>query len=95
MARSAMTTTAALRAHTSPRTLRWESETLGLSNISFGLNPASRVVLNSAFLHYALEAGLTSAIVHGSKILPENKIDSEVWKISSDLVFDKREYESA
>ena len=69
--------------------------TLGLSNISFGLNPASRVVLNSAFLHYALEAGLTSAIVHGSKILPENKIDPEVWKITSDLVFDRREFAGA
>ena len=71
------------------------NSTLGVSNISFGLNPAARIVLNSAFLHYALEAGLTSAIVHASKILPENKIDPEVWKITSDLVFDKREFASA
>jgi len=65
---------------------------LGVSNISFGLKQSARVVLNSAFLHYAREAGLTSAIVHFSKILPENKIEPEVWKIASDLVFDRREY---
>ncbi|HMS56784.1 MAG TPA: homocysteine S-methyltransferase family protein [Fimbriimonadaceae bacterium] len=65
---------------------------LGVSNISFGLKPAARVVLNSAFLHYALEAGLTSAIVHFSKIKPENQIEPEVWKLVSDLVFDRREF---
>ncbi|MCO5297585.1 MAG: homocysteine S-methyltransferase family protein [Fimbriimonadaceae bacterium] len=65
---------------------------LGVSNISFGLRPAARQVLNSAFLHYALEAGLTSAIVHFSKIQPENKIEPEVWKIATDLVYDRREY---
>lgn len=65
---------------------------LGISNISFGLKPAARVVLNSAFLSYAREAGLTSAIVHFSKILPENRIGPELWKIASDLVFDRREY---
>ncbi len=64
--------------------------TLGVSNVSFGLKPAARIILNSVFLHYALEAGLTSAIVHFSKIKPENRIDPEVWKIASDLVFDKR-----
>ncbi len=68
---------------------------LGVSNISFGLNPAARVVLNSAFLHYALEAGLTSAIVNSSKIMPENKVEPEVWKVTSDLVFDRREFVSA
>ncbi len=67
---------------------------LGVSNISFGLKPAARVVLNSAFLHYAVEAGLTSAIVHFSKILPDSRIDPEVWGIASDLVFDRREYVS-
>jgi len=65
---------------------------LGISNISFGLRPPARRVLNSAFLHYALEAGLTAAIVHFSKISPENQIDPEVWKIASDLVLDRREY---
>lgn len=66
--------------------------TLGVSNISFGLKPAARMVLNSAFLHFALEAGLTSAIVHFSKIRPENRIEPEIWKIASDLVYDRREY---
>ncbi|MBS1717947.1 MAG: homocysteine S-methyltransferase family protein [Armatimonadetes bacterium] len=65
---------------------------LGVSNISFGLKPSARQILNSAFLHYAREAGLTSAIVHFSKIIPENKIDPEIWKIASDLVYDRREF---
>lgn len=68
---------------------------LGVSNISFGLRPAARQVLNSAFLHFALEAGLTSAIVHFSKILPENKIGAEMWKIATDLVYDRREFAEA
>ncbi len=63
---------------------------LGVSNISFGLKPASRMVLNSTFLHYCREAGMTSAIVHFSKILPENRIEPEVWKIAEDVVFDRR-----
>lgn len=68
---------------------------LGVSNVSFGLKPAARLVLNSAFLHYALEAGLSSAIVHFSKIKPENKIEPEVWEIVSDLVFDRRKFSVA
>ena len=51
--------------------------TLGLSNISFGLNPAARVVLNSVFLHECVKAGLDSAIVHAAKILPMSRIDEE------------------
>jgi 5-methyltetrahydrofolate--homocysteine methyltransferase len=46
-------------------------------------------------LHYALEVGLTSAIVHFSKILPSNRIETEIWKIASDLVFDRREFAQA
>jgi 5-methyltetrahydrofolate--homocysteine methyltransferase len=65
---------------------------LGVSNVSFGLKPAARQILNSTFLHYALEAGLTSAIVHFSKIKPENQIDPEIWKVATDLVYDKREF---
>jgi len=65
---------------------------LGVSNVSFGLKPAARQILNSAFLHYAREAGLTSAIVHFSKIKPDHQIAPEVWKIATDLVYDKREY---
>ncbi len=63
---------------------------LGISNVSFGLKAAARVVLNSVFLARAREAGLTSAIVHASKILPENQVDGEVWKIADDLVYDRR-----
>lgn len=69
--------------------------TLGISNISFGLKPAARQIVNSAFLHYCLEVGLTSAIVHFSKIQPENKIEPEIWQIASDLIFDRRKFEAA
>jgi 5-methyltetrahydrofolate--homocysteine methyltransferase len=69
--------------------------TLGVSNISFGLKPAARQILNSAFLHYCQEAGLTSAIVHFSKIKPDSQIDPEVWNIASDLVYDRRRFEAA
>ncbi len=69
--------------------------TLGVSNISFGLKPSARLILNSAFLHYALEAGLSSAIVHFSKIRPENQIENEIWQIASDLVFDRRKFAAA
>ncbi|MBL9031845.1 MAG: methionine synthase [Phycisphaerae bacterium] len=64
--------------------------TVGLSNVSFGLKPAARVVLNSVFLHELLGAGLTSAIVHFSKILPRNKIPDEQWSAALDLVYDRR-----
>ncbi len=63
---------------------------LGLSNISFGLKPAARVVLNSVFMHEARQRGLTAAIVHASKILPENKIDPVQWKAALDLIYDRR-----
>jgi 5-methyltetrahydrofolate--homocysteine methyltransferase len=63
---------------------------LGLSNISFGLRPAARAVLNSAFLHLARERGLTAAIVHASKILPENRIPPEQWEAAHWLIFDRR-----
>jgi 5-methyltetrahydrofolate--homocysteine methyltransferase len=64
--------------------------TLGLSNISFGLNPAARQVLNSVFLHECVEAGLDSAIVHASKILPINRIPAEQREAALDLVYDRR-----
>ncbi len=63
---------------------------VGLSNVSFGLKPAARVVLNSAFLHELREAGLTSAIVHASKILPKNRIPDEQWAAAMDLIYDRR-----
>ncbi|MCW2585804.1 MAG: 5-methyltetrahydrofolate--homocysteine methyltransferase, partial [Frankiales bacterium] len=64
--------------------------TLGLSNISFGLKPAARVVLNSVFLHECQKAGLTSAIVHASKILPMNRIPDDQRDVALDLVYDRR-----
>ena len=63
---------------------------VGLSNVSFGLKPAARVVLNSAFLHELREAGLTAAIVHASKILPKNRIPAEQWDAAMDLIYDRR-----
>jgi 5-methyltetrahydrofolate--homocysteine methyltransferase len=63
---------------------------VGLSNVSFGLKPAARVVLNSAFLHELREAGLTGAIVHASKILPKNRIPEEQWNAALDLIYDRR-----
>ena len=62
----------------------------GLSNVSFGLKPAARVVLNSILLHELLKAGLTSAIVHASKILPLNRIPEEQRIAALDLIYDRR-----
>ncbi|GGO82881.1 methionine synthase [Wenjunlia tyrosinilytica] len=64
--------------------------TLGLSNISFGLNPPARMVLNSVFLNECVEAGLDSAIVHASKILPIARIPQEQREVALDLVYDRR-----
>lgn len=67
--------------------------TLGVSNVSFGLNPAARVVLNSVFLHEAVVAGLDSAIVHPSKITPMARIDEKAREVALDLVYDRRRFE--
>ncbi|MFI0941971.1 methionine synthase [Streptomyces sp. NPDC021020] len=64
--------------------------TLGLSNISFGLNPAARVVLNSVFLDECVKAGLDSAIVHASKIVPIARIPEEQRQTAYDLIWDNR-----
>ncbi|MEV5614124.1 vitamin B12 dependent-methionine synthase activation domain-containing protein, partial [Streptomyces sp. NPDC052225] len=64
--------------------------TLGLSNISFGLNPAARIVLNSVFLDECVKAGLDSAIVHASKILPIARFDEEQVQTALDLIYDQR-----
>ncbi|MEU8894110.1 methionine synthase [Streptomyces sp. NPDC048442] len=64
--------------------------TLGLSNISFGLNPAARVILNSVFLDECVKAGLDSAIVHASKILPIARLEEEQVKVALDLIHDRR-----
>ncbi|KAF4409639.1 MULTISPECIES: methionine synthase [Streptomyces] len=65
--------------------------TLGLSNISFGLNPAARMVLNSVFLDECVKAGLDSAIVHASKILPIARLEEEQVRVALDLIHDRRE----
>lgn len=67
--------------------------TLGVSNVSFGLNPASRIVLNSVFLHECVQAGLDSAIVHPSKITPMNRIDERAKQVALDLIYDRRTFE--
>ncbi|WP_030907628.1 methionine synthase [Streptomyces sp. NRRL F-5126] len=64
--------------------------TLGLSNISFGLNPAARIVLNSVFLDECVKAGLDSAIVHAAKILPIARLDEEQVQTALDLIHDRR-----
>ncbi|MFE1269738.1 homocysteine S-methyltransferase family protein, partial [Streptomyces sp. NPDC058758] len=64
--------------------------TLGLSNISFGLNPAARLVLNSVFLDECVKAGLDSAIVHASKILPIARLAPEQVEVALDLIHDRR-----
>ncbi len=63
---------------------------LGLSNISFGLRPPVRRVLNSVFLHHAVEAGLDSAIMHASGIVPLYRIDEARRTLAEDLLFDRR-----
>jgi 5-methyltetrahydrofolate--homocysteine methyltransferase len=63
---------------------------LGVSNVSFGLNPAARRILNSVFLHEAVEAGLDAAIVHAGKIEPLNRIDPEQRQVCLDLIYDRR-----
>jgi 5-methyltetrahydrofolate--homocysteine methyltransferase len=63
---------------------------LGLSNVSFGLNPAARAVLNSVFLDHAVRAGMTGAIVHVSKIRPLHLIAEEEVRVAEDLIFDRR-----
>ncbi|MEB3338907.1 MAG: methionine synthase [Leptolyngbyaceae bacterium] len=66
---------------------------LGVSNISFGLNPAARIVLNSMFLHLATEAGMDSAIVSASKILPLARIEARHQEVCRQLILDERRFE--
>ena len=68
--------------------------TLGVSNVSFGLIPAARIVLNSVFLHEAVEAGLSSGIIDAAKIVPLASLPEEQRKVALDLVWDRREYDA-
>src|SRR5205085_6347523 len=63
---------------------------LGLSNVSFGINPAARHVLNSVFLHECVEAGLDAAIVHAGRIMPLSKIPERQREVCLDLIYDRR-----
>jgi 5-methyltetrahydrofolate--homocysteine methyltransferase len=63
---------------------------LGLSNVSFGLKPAARHVLNSVFLHECREAGLDAAIVHAARIMPLHRIDEQQREAALDLIYDRR-----
>ena len=65
---------------------------LGVSNISFGLNPAARVVLNSVFLHECVAAGMNAAIVNASKILPLNRFSERETEVALDLIYDRRKF---
>ncbi|BAT53066.1 5-methyltetrahydrofolate--homocysteine S-methyltransferase [Nostoc sp. NIES-3756] len=66
---------------------------LGVSNISFGLSPAARIVLNSVFLHEAMVAGMDAAIVSASKILPLSKIEERHQEVCRQLIYDQRQFE--
>ncbi|NET71517.1 MAG: methionine synthase [Sphaerospermopsis sp. SIO1G2] len=66
---------------------------LGVSNISFGLSPATRITLNSVFLNEAMKAGMDGSIVSAAKILPLSKIDEEHQQVCRDLIYDKRKFE--
>ena len=68
---------------------------LGISNVSFGLNPAARQVLNSIFLHECMAVGLDAAIVSANKILPLAKIDPEQQRVCLDLIYDRRQFDGA
>jgi 5-methyltetrahydrofolate--homocysteine methyltransferase len=67
---------------------------LGVSNISFGLNPAARVVLNSVFLHECTENGMNSAIVNASKIMPLSRFTEHEIEVALDLIYDRRKFEN-
>ncbi|MEO0940004.1 MAG: methionine synthase [Cyanobacteria bacterium J06642_12] len=66
---------------------------LGISNVSFGLNPAARIALNSMFLHETRDAGLDAAIVSASKILPLSRIKEEHQKVCLELIYDQRQFD--
>jgi 5-methyltetrahydrofolate--homocysteine methyltransferase len=66
---------------------------LGVSNISFGLSPATRITLNSIFLNEAMQVGMDGAIVSAAKILPLAKIDPEHQQVCTDLIYDRRRFD--
>ncbi len=65
--------------------------TCGLSNVSFGLKPIARTILNAVFLHELVQVGMTSAIVHASKIIPLNRIPEDQLNAALNLIYDRRD----
>ncbi|MCX6555431.1 MAG: dihydropteroate synthase, partial [Candidatus Aminicenantes bacterium] len=63
---------------------------LGVSNISYGLQPGARKIVNAVFLYHAVQQGLDAAIFHAARILPLNRIDSEEIRLAEDLIFNRR-----
>ncbi|MGQ0646349.1 MAG: methionine synthase [Gemmatimonadaceae bacterium] len=63
---------------------------LGVSNVSFGLTPEARGVLNSVFLHHCVQAGLDAAIVNPAHVTPYAEISQEARELADDLVFNRR-----
>jgi 5-methyltetrahydrofolate--homocysteine methyltransferase len=86
--RDAMATLDAIRAIKSE--LPGTSTSLGISNVSFGLKPAARHVLNSVFLNEALEAGLDGAILHAARVIPLHRIPDDQRQAALDLIYDRR-----
>ena len=86
--RDAMETIEAIRR--SQDELPGASTILGLSNVSFGLKPVARHVLNSVFLHECRQAGLDAAIVHAARIMPLNRIEDRQREVALDLIYDRR-----
>ena len=72
------------------RELPGVSTILGVSNVSFGLTPEARGVLNSVFLHHCVQAGLDAAIVNPAHIRPYAEISAQERELADDLVFNKR-----
>jgi 5-methyltetrahydrofolate--homocysteine methyltransferase len=64
---------------------------LGVSNVSFGVSPGARAVLNSVFLHHCVEAGLDLAMVNPNHITPYPEIPENERELTDDLVFNRRE----
>ena len=86
--RSAVETIAGIRAV--KRELPGVWTVLGVSNVSFGLTPPARAVLNSVFLHHAIEAGLDAAIVNPTHVRPIYEIPADERELADDLILDRR-----
>ncbi len=64
---------------------------LGVSNISYGLQPGARKIVNAVFLYHAVRHGLDAAIFHAARILPLNRIAPQEIRLAEDLIFNRRQ----